>query len=185
MRFAFVLLGMSLAALSLSVGLLGPVLNWPVLVFASGIVVSLLLIFRGLQAPRYNWVIVDGSNVLYWEGETPKLSSVRAVVADLKVRRFEPIVWFDANAGYLVKGRYMGPMAFGRELGLPQKSIHVAPKGQPADPLILDHAAALGAQVVTNDRYRDWAAAHPKVSEPGYLFRGKVADGAVELWVDG
>jgi|JI10StandDraft_1071094.scaffolds.fasta_scaffold494087_2 hypothetical protein len=184
MRFPILIFVLSLAGVALCVGLWGPLLNGPLLAAALGVVVSLLLILRKILAPRRYWVIVDGSNVLYWEGDSPKLSSLLAVLADLRDRRFDPIVWFDANAGYLVKGRYMGPMAFSRELDLPRSRIFVSPKGQPADPLILDHAAALGAQVVTNDRFRDWAAAHPRVSEPGYLLRGQVTAGRAELWVD-
>jgi hypothetical protein len=118
-RYSFLLLVLSLAGVAICTGLWGPVLNAPLLISALGVVVGLLLILRKLLAPRRNWVIVDGSNVLYWEGDNPKLSSVEAVLADLKARRFDPIVWFDANAGYLVKGRYMGPRAFGRALGLP------------------------------------------------------------------
>lgn len=183
-RYSFLLLVLSLAGVAICTGLWGPVLNAPLLISALGVVVGLLLILRKLLAPRRNWVIVDGSNVLYWEGDSPKLSSVEAVLEDLKARRFDPIVWFDANAGYLVKGRYMGPRAFGRALGLPGTCVFVAPKGQPADPLILEQAEELGVQVVTNDRYRDWAALHPKVNDPGYLLRGQVRGKRAELWVD-
>jgi hypothetical protein len=106
------LLLLSLAGVAICTGLWRAALNAPLLISALGVVVGLLLILRKSLAPRGNWVIVDGSNVLYWEGDSPKLSSVEAVLADLKARRFDPIVWFDANAGYLVKGRYMGPRRF-------------------------------------------------------------------------
>jgi hypothetical protein len=39
----------------------------------------------------------------------------------------------------------------------------------------------LGTRVVTNDRFRDWAAAHPAVTEAGFLVGGKVTGGVVRL----
>jgi len=35
---------------------------------------------------------------------------------------------------------------------------------------------------VTNDRYRDWAEAHPEIKEPGHLIKGGYRDGKV--WLD-
>ena len=35
---------------------------------------------------------------------------------------------------------------------------------------------------MTNDRYRDWAEAHPELSAPGYLIRGGYRAG--KLWLD-
>lgn len=131
---------------------------------------------------RPNWIIVDGSNVLYWKDNTPQIETVRAVVDDLSARGFVPGVVFDANAGYLVGGRYEHDGALGRRLGLPEDRVMVVDKGTPADPMILNAARHLGARVVTNDRYRDWADAHPEVCEPGFLVRGRIrSDG---LWLD-
>lgn len=135
----------------------------------------------GLE-PRQNWIIVDGSNVLYWKDKTPQIDTVRAVVEHLTARGFVPGVVFDANAGYLVGGRYEHDGALGRRLGLPEDQVMVVEKGTQADPMILNAARHLGARVVTNDRYRDWADAHPEVGEPGFLVRGRV--GADGPWLD-
>ncbi|MCU0912684.1 MAG: hypothetical protein MUE98_15560, partial [Rhodobacteraceae bacterium] len=40
----------------------------------------------------------------------------------------------------------------------------------------------LGAQIVTNDRFRDWVERFPEVRQPGHLVRGNYRDGA--LWLD-
>ena len=40
---------------------------------------------------------------------------------------------------------------------MPGNAVMVAPKGQPADPHILFVARDLGARIVSNDRFRDWA----------------------------
>ena len=60
----------------------------------------------------------------------------------------------------------------------------VVPKGTPADPLLLDGAKTLAARVITNDRFRDWTDSHPQIKEAGFLVRGEVREGVVELESD-
>jgi hypothetical protein len=103
------------------------------------------------------------------------------VVDAVRAEGFRPVVWFDANAGYLTAGRYLGPQLLSGQIGVPARQVFVAEKGVPADPMILHEATSLGARVVTNDRYRDWAERFPKVQEPGFLVRGRIRDGAVSL----
>lgn len=142
---------------------------------------GVLLLLRRRRLARREVVVIDGSNVLYWCNGTPSLEALRAILARLFTERRHPIVWFDANAGYLISGRYMGEAAFARALGLPRKQVFVAPKGTPADPLILQAAAALEARIVTNDRYRDWRESHAILNDPDRLIRGRWQDGALIL----
>ena len=137
-------------------------------------------LFRRLLRPR--WVVIDGSNVMHWKDGTPQIETLREVVQRLTALGFAPGVVFDANAGYKISGRYRHDWAFGKLLGLPEARIMVVPKGTPADPKILGAARHLKAKIVTNDRYRDWAAAHPEVNEPGQLIRSGYRDGV--LWLD-
>ncbi|AWD22336.1 NYN domain-containing protein [Pseudogemmobacter blasticus] len=126
---------------------------------------------RGKRAtPR--WIIVDGSNVLYWNPVGPSLATVSDVLRLLESQGFQPVIWFDANVGYKVGGDWMGPWELSKVLNLPQKQILVAAKGQPADPLVLAEARKRRASVVSNDRFRDWAEDHPEVTRPGFLIRG-------------
>jgi hypothetical protein len=116
---------------------------------------------RPVQERR--WVVIDGSNVMFWEDETPSL------------------VWFDANAGYKLADRYMNPRDLSRAIGLSAKQVRVAPKGSPADPLLLDDAAKLESGIVSNDRYRDWVSRFPEVIRPEMMVRGRVEGGAALL----
>jgi hypothetical protein len=118
------------------------------------------------------WIVVDGSNVMHWKDNTPDLGTLARVVQLLGDQGFSPVVIFDANAGYLVNGRYRSGPALGRQIGLPGNQATVVPRGTPADPVILARARALGARIVTNDRYRDWADDHPEIASPGHLVRG-------------
>lgn len=95
---------------------------------------------------------------------------------------YTPGVVFDANAGYLLSGKYQHDGALAKSLGIPEERVMVVPKGTPADPAILAAALDLGAKIVTNDRFRDWADQHPEIHQPGYLIRGGFKSG--ELWLD-
>ncbi|MBI1171716.1 hypothetical protein GC209_09955 [bacterium] len=189
----FLLLTASLGALGAA--LLRPGLTDLVLLAAPCAIAALFLFLRALLRPRKaaeprrlgegegpNWVVVDGSNVMHWKDGTPQIATVREVVDRLKSLGFSPGVVFDANAGYKISGRYRHDFAFGQLLDLPESRVMVVAKGTPADPVLLAAARDLGARVVTNDRFRDWAATHPEVLEAGRLIRGGYRQGS--LWLD-
>ncbi len=158
------------------------------LAFLAALIVIVFLVVRIVRKSRdtpskdQNWVILDGSNVLYWKDETPQIQTVREVLARVKELGFTPGVMFDANAGYLVSGSYQHDHRFSKQLGLPENHVMVVPKGRPADPYILAAARDLGARIVTNDRYRDWEAQHSEIRTPGFLIKGGYRAG--KLWLD-
>ncbi len=139
-------------------------------------VAGLVLWLRARRRPARRRIVVDGSNVLHWGG-TPSMTTVANVVRQLRDHDLAPLVWFDANVGYLVWARYAGPAVLARQLRLPVSDVRVAPKGTPADPLLLREARSLCAAVVTNDRYRDWADQFPDIAEPGFFVRGTIENG--------
>lgn len=124
--------------------------------------------------PAANWVVIDGSNVMHWFDETPSLNTVSAVATQLISQGYQPIVWFDANVGYKVGSRYMGERALAQHLPVSARAIRVAPKGNPADPLLLTEAVRLRARVVSNDKFRDWTEAFPQLADEAFLIRAKV-----------
>lgn len=169
----------------------GPVLSDPMLIAMILGLASLILLITAAVSPRGRkrddlstpdrWIVIDGSNVMHWMDNTPRIETVRAVVSELMLRGYSPGVVFDANAGYKLGGGYKGERELGRMVGLPQDRVFVVPKGTQADPYLLESARDLGAKVVTNDRFRDWRDAHPEVLEPGFLLRGGYRDGV--LWL--
>jgi hypothetical protein len=180
MRFRFFLL--SLVCLVLSVAVSGPVVSLPLVVSAGMVAVAVVLLFRARgRTGAVRWIVVDGSNVMYWDRETPSLDTVREVLRAVEAEGFVPLVWFDANAGHVVAGQYLRPEKLAKKLGLRQGQVLVAPKGTPADPLLLEEAARLDVRVVTNDRFRDWAGDHPMVQDPDRFVRGSVRDGVARL----
>lgn len=127
-------------------------------------------------------VVIDGSNVMHWDGEVPHLATLREVIATLRKQGYQPGVIFDANAGYKFADRYLDDGHFAKLLNLPGDRVLVVNKGEPADPTILAAARELKAKVITNDRYRDWAGDFPEVATTGHLVKGGFRDG--KLWMD-
>lgn len=142
------------------------------------------LLFAGtlnLFRRREPLVVFDGSNILYWNNEVPDLRTVRSAVDVARAKGYAPIVWFDANVGYLVSDGYLGPVRLARALGLPAQQVMVSPSGTPADPLILRMAQRRKALIVTNDRYRDWQEDFPILRKGSLLVCGYWARGRVQL----
>jgi Zc3h12a-like Ribonuclease NYN domain len=149
--------------------------------------ILLLLLGRSRRPVRRRngmerWVVVDGSNVMHWQDNIPSIAPLRDVIRRLTDQGYSPGVVFDANAGYKLAGKYVDDAEFAKLLNLPRDQIFVVPKGTQADPFLLASARDLGARIVTNDRFRDWADRHPEALEPGFLIRGGYRDGA--LWLD-
>ncbi len=149
------------------------------------VIASAVLLLRALRRSkqdRKKFIIVDGSNVMHWKTGAPDIRAVREVVDELRLRGYAPGVVFDANAGYLLAGRYQHDKVFGRQLDLPVDQVMVVPKGNPADPYILQSARDYGGQIVSRDQFRDWVEAHPEINEPGHLMKGGYRNG--KLWLD-
>ncbi|MDP4893475.1 hypothetical protein [Cypionkella sp.] len=132
--------------------------------------------------PPRNLIVVDGSNVLFWRENTPQIATLIEVLRRLEARGFLPGVVFDANAGHLVTGKFQDEASFAALLDLPQDRVRVVDKSTPADPVVLETARKYGVQVVSNDRFRDWADRFPEVNDPKHIRRGGYdAEG---LWLD-
>ncbi|MCU0826213.1 MAG: hypothetical protein MUE52_02125 [Tabrizicola sp.] len=170
-------------------GTLGEVIT---ALFAIGILVGLFLTFGSLlrggkdyqpapRLPQGPWILIDGSNVMHWRDNQPSLAPLQGVVAQLSILGYAPGVVFDANAGWKLFGRYMRGDELAQLLSLPRSQVFVVPKGEQADPYLLEVARDHKAKIVTNDRYRDWAEAYPEVLQPGLLVRGGWQDGAIAL----
>ena len=131
---------------------------------------------------RANWLVLDGSNIMHWKGNTADIATLRAVTDHLSHLGYTPGVVFDANVGYKISNRFLDDRALAKMLHLPRNQVMVVPKGTPADPTILTAARDFGARIVSDDRFRDWGQTYPEINEPGFLIRGGYQNG--ELWLD-
>ena len=133
--------------------------------------------------PSESWILIDGSNVMHWQDHTPQLESLHRVVGRVQALGYFPGVVFDANAGWKLAGRYLHDGDFADLLGLEPRQVLVVPKGTQADTFLLDTARELGARIVTNDRFRDWADKHPELAKAGFLVRGGLR--GQDVWLAG
>ncbi|WP_240335595.1 NYN domain-containing protein [Pseudotabrizicola algicola] len=180
---------MSLAVALFGYGATGSARSEPVALALAATLLALALMLRRPPVPRRprrverrGAILVDGSNIMHWKNDEPRLDTLKEVLRALREQGYEPGVVFDANAGYKLAGRYMddGPLA--RALGLSEDQVLVVPKGEQADPFILRTARDLGIGVLSNDRFRDWAGDFPEVAQPGHVRRGGYRDGV--LWLE-
>lgn len=195
MQLPLSLLLTSLASAGGSFVIGGPDLTLPLAVSLLAAVAAVILVlsalFRGKGAasgaPRPGraskpHVVIDGSNVMHWNGDEPRLGALKDVVATLHAGGCQTGVVFDANAGYKLCDRYLSDRDFAKLLGLPRDRVLVVNKGEPADPTILSVARDLKAKIVSNDRFRDWASDFPELADPGLLIRGGFREGTP--WFD-
>ena len=150
-----------------------------------GIAVFAILIFvfciARLFGRKPQYAVLDGSNVMHWVGDEARLDTLRTVIAQLEEVGLLSVIWFDANVGYKLGDRYVGPEALANALKLPHSQVHVAPKGTPADPLLLATARKLRAPIVSNDRFRDWQEEFPELRDAAYMIRGRIQGDLISL----
>lgn len=140
-----------------------------------------LLAWQQLRRRLRKSVVVDGSNVMHWNGGTPKLETLQEIVRHMVKRGYHVTVIFDANAGYKIASRYMRADEFARRLGLPKDSVRVMDRGQPADPFLFETAKRQRSRILSNDRFRDWLEQHPDLAQDGKVIRGGYDNG--KLWM--
>lgn len=126
-----------------------------------------------------NAILVDGSNVLYL-GEEPSSTVVLRVLRNLEEKGYTPVVFFDANVGYVLDDHYYNEAKIARLIGVPVHHVCVVDKGVVADEGILACATDHNLRIVTNDKYRDWRVQFPHAAKKGNLIGGAWRDGAVK-----
>ena len=131
------------------------------------------------KLPR-NAIVVDGSNVLHW-GKDPSAQVLSRVLRSLEQKGYTPIVFFDANVGYVLDDHYYDEAKIAWEIGIPARHVCVVSKGVVADEGILAFATDHNLRVVSNDRFRDWRVQFPHAAKKGTLVAGTWRDGAV-VW---
>ncbi|MGJ8621347.1 MAG: NYN domain-containing protein [Yoonia sp.] len=132
------------------------------------------------ERPPENAILVDGSNVLHW-GKEPSVLVLTRVLRSLEKKGYAPIVFFDANVGYVIDDHYYNETKLAGLIDTPARHICVVSKGVVADQSILAFASDFGLRVVSNDRFRDWRVQFPHAAKKGSLIGGNWREGNV-VW---
>ena len=109
-----------------------------------------------IPMPEGDGVVIDGTNVLFWDGEAD-LRVLRSVVDHLKEKGRAPYVFLDASSRHHLEDKALDDKAFAKRLGLPRNRVMVCPAGTEADVFILKFAREQGLAIVSNDRFGDRA----------------------------
>ncbi|HEY0809526.1 MAG TPA: hypothetical protein VGD49_05155 [Longimicrobiales bacterium] len=113
-----------------------------------------------MEAVETRTVIIDGSNVAHsTEGEKAMLENIRVVRAKLIQEGYDPVVLADAALRHQIDDEP------GLEQLVEHGTIKQAPAGTDADYFILSFARELGANIVSNDRFKDRVQAFPEIKK--------------------
>lgn len=118
-------------------------------------------------------IVIDGTNVMYWDGEEADLTTLRSVVNALKKSKYAPHVFLDASSRHHLGDKSLTEKGFAKALGLPRNRVFVCPAGTEADSFLLKYAKENDAPVVSNDQFRDRA----QIAKNLRLVRGIFAGG--------
>lgn len=120
---------------------------------------------------RSDLAIVDGSNVMHWDQQTPKIETLQAVLDLMVARKQTPHVVFDRNAGFKLTGK---PASIAKIRNLIARDVNMeyCPPSEPADISIIDLALDLGAPIVSNDQYKDSIRARHVPKIKGFSING-------------
>ncbi len=127
-----------------------------------------------MSANGKNVVVIDGANVAYEErsaGGKPKLSNLLKVRGEIEERGFEAVIIVDASLKYDIDDSEQ------LEKLIQSQQVRQVPAGTDADYFIIQFAHELDAVIVTNDRYKDYAAQYPWIPErrlPYMIVKGEV-----------
>lgn len=123
-------------------------------------------------------VLLDALNVAHWCGEPPSLRLPLALLVGLRAGGHEAILYFDANAKYLLPDE--GDV-YARLSACTNLCVEV-PSGRRADGVMLRDARDTGAVIVTRDRFRDHRQRYRKlIDDPSRVFGGTVRDDRVRV----
>jgi len=124
---------------------------------------------------------IDGTNLIYWPaGDGVSLAPVLALARELKARGADYRVFFDASTRHKLRERGAPgeDTAYEELLRIRADRFREVPAGNEADAFLLMSAEpAPDAVVVSQDLFRDRAAIHPWIREPGRHLAGMMLDG--------
>jgi biopolymer transport protein ExbD len=109
------------------------------------------------ETGRPNQIVIDGTNVLYWDGDGAQMATLRVVVTALQSKGYAPIVFLDASSRHHLRDKSLNEKRFAKALNLSAKNIMVCPAGTEADVFILKFARSERLPIVSNDRFGDRA----------------------------
>lgn len=140
---------------------------------------------KSLRKPAFkkyngNLVLLDGNNIVGGSGW--KFDSIINLLKELYQANYEYIAFFDNNIYRTLKeNQYITndqsiSECLASIIGVRESHIVVTPKGEKADPYILECAFRKNAAVISNDTYEDLVSEHSWLENGERILRFKVVD---------
>ena len=107
------------------------------------------------RARNQKEIVIDGTNVLYWDGDGADLMTLQCIIAYLRQKNYNPFVFLDASSRHHLGDKSLNEKSFAKALGLGQDRVMVCPAKTEADAFILRFAKQEGLPVLSNDRFGD------------------------------
>lgn len=124
-------------------------------------------------------IVIDALNVAYWCGRPAQLRLPLVLANALRERGHAVLLCFDASTPYKVAEQER--MIYERLLQ-PSPLVLPVPSGTPADRVMLRHARAHGACIVSRDKFADHRKRYRKlVDDPARLLSGFVFADALQI----
>jgi len=118
--------------------------------------------------PLTTSIIIDGNNILLSHHSVEKPAVLKAVIAGIQSSGRPLHLYMDANGPYLIFGngqrRSNAEVAAYLNIGLAQLSF--SPRGEKADPYILEKAKADQGTILSNDHYSEYESEFPWIRHP-------------------
>lgn len=128
------------------------------------------------QKPDYKkysgkYIVLDGSNIVGRSGHT--FGPLKQLLAELRLSKYHYHIFFDntifrplKEQDLILKGQSIDDCLV-KVLDERSENVTVTPRGEAADPHILEYASSTDAAVVSNDRYNDFEEVYPWLTLEG------------------
>lgn len=116
--------------------------------------------------------LLDASNILYWDNNTPKLDCVLALTRELEAKGAKYIAVFDASGRHMLKTVAERQHLEALFQSDPEHFTQV-PAGSRTDDFLLMRATRnMNSVIITNDNFRDHQRNYPWVADKSRVVRG-------------
>ncbi|MDY6958902.1 MAG: hypothetical protein SVK08_07055, partial [Halobacteriota archaeon] len=120
-------------------------------------------------------VVIDASNVAYWEDAKPKLGSVLAILDKLDELGISYLCVVGPRLRHVIDDRV------GLEKLLKRSNVVQSPAKKDADIFVIDYATKYDAKIISNDQYNEYCKDYPMLLEKGRIVEGLIFDGKISV----
>ncbi|MDY6930820.1 MAG: replication protein A [Halobacteriota archaeon] len=120
-------------------------------------------------------LVIDASNVAYWEDAKPKLRSLLVVLDKLDDLGIPYLCVVGPRLRHVIDDRV------GLENLFKRSNVIQSPAKKDADIFVIDYAIKYEAKILSNDQYSEYCKEYPMLLEKGRIIEGLIFDGKISI----